>query len=194
MRLETDGTGAGFFFFVEKLSEDAPPAAMELERLDVPAGVSCLRDLRDLEDGLVPGGTDEHLCFEPVSWDRKPAVVMSAPPGRVRLNGHRAPRLSVLDVGDQVSQDETVLHLSRIRRPHVGTAPKDLVGRNCPVCMVPFAEASNVVVCECGAGLHLDPESVPESERLDCALLGSCPTCDQPVSLEAGVVFLPELL
>ena len=80
-----------------------------------------------------------------------------------------------------------------MRRPRVGTTPEGLVGRKCGVCLVPLAGDSNVVVCDCGAGLHLDPKSVPEAERLDCALLG-CPTCDQSISMEAGFTYIPDLV
>jgi hypothetical protein len=173
---------------------------------------SCIES--SLQNGLESGFTacahDSGVSFEPIIQGHKPVVIMYAPLNalspvparsasrtphdRVRLNGQRAPRLSVLEIGDQVLWGDVVLHLSRTRVPRVGGVPTALIGCKCGICTVPFDDSSTVVVCDCGAGMHLDPETVPEAERLDCALLGSCPACDQPVPLEAGLVYLPELV
>ena len=112
---------------------------------------------------------------------------------KVRLNDHPSPIVAVLDVGDQLQIGDTVLHLTKFREFAVGPPSPDLLGRRCGVCRVPFDEQTRVYLHDCGEALHLESESKPAEERLECALLGNCPNCGGSISLESGYSFTPEL-
>jgi hypothetical protein len=134
------------------------------------------------------------LQFEPLNVDRRPALLMLTPTGvRVRVNARPSPRVAVLAVGDQLQIGDAVLHLTRYREFAVGPPSPELLGRRCEVCRVPFDEQTRVYIHDCGQALHLEPESKPAEDRLECALLGDCPNCREPISLESGYSFLPEL-
>jgi len=134
------------------------------------------------------------LYFEPLTVDRRPALLMLTPKGvEVRVNGRPSPRVSVLAVGDQLQLGDAVLHLTRYREPAVGPPSPELLGRRCEVCRVPFDEHTRVYIHDCGQPLHLEPESKPAEDRLECALLGDCPNCREPISMESGFSYLPEL-
>jgi hypothetical protein len=131
------------------------------------------------------------VCVERVGggW----ALLMLTPPSlEVRLNGLPAPRVAVLAVGDQIQLPEAVLHVTKHRSVALGPPSAALVGKTCGVCRGVFDERTVVLVHDCGAALHLEPESKPAGERLECALLG-CPDCGKPVSLESGFSYLPEV-
>jgi hypothetical protein len=168
--------------FVEPLDgdEDAARASSELQALVVPDGVHAFE-------------LDETILFEPIDLEGRVALAMTTPRGRrVRLNGASAPRVSVLRVGDQVQLEDVVLHVTYMRRPRVGPPPKTLVGKPCGLCSVPFTETSTVVAHDCNTYLHLEPEEGAAGDPLRCALLG-CPVCNEPVSLEDGYAYEPEL-
>jgi hypothetical protein len=86
-----------------------------------------------------------------------------------------------------------VLHLTRYREFAVVPPPPELVGRRCGVCRVPFDESTWIFVHDCGEAMHLEPESKPADERLECAALGACPRCDEPLEFESGFLYYPEL-
>jgi len=134
------------------------------------------------------------LHFESLSVERDAALLMLTPPGvRVRVNDRPSPVVAVLELGDQLQIGDTVLHLTRYREPSVGAPTPELLGRRCGVCRVPFDPQTRVYVHDCGEALHLEPESKPAEERLECALMGDCPNCGEPISMESGFSFLPEL-
>jgi hypothetical protein len=134
------------------------------------------------------------LQFEPLTMDRRPALLMMTPIGvGVRVNARPSPRIAVLAEGDQVQIGDAVLHLTRYREFAVGPPSPELLGRRCEVCRVPFDEQTRVYIHDCGQPLHLEPESKPAEDRLECALLGDCPNCRQPISMESGYSYLPEL-
>jgi hypothetical protein len=135
------------------------------------------------------------LHFEPLTVGRRTSLLMLSPPGvEARVNDRPSPRVAVLGVGDQLQVGQTVLHVTRFREIAVGPPTSELLGRRCGVCRVPFDESTTVYVHECGTPMHLEPESTPAEERLQCALLGgSCPNCGEPISLESGYSYLPEL-
>jgi hypothetical protein len=134
------------------------------------------------------------LWFESLTVDRRPALLMLTPNEvDVRLNDRPAPRISVLSMGDQLQIGDAVLHLTRYREFAVGPPAPELLGRRCEVCRLPFVENTRVYVHDCGQPLHLEPESKPAEDRLECALVGDCPTCREPISMESGYSYLPEL-
>jgi hypothetical protein len=135
------------------------------------------------------------LHFEPLSVDRRPALLMLTPQGvDVRVNDRPSPRIALLAVGDQLQIGDAVLHLTRYREFAVGPPSPEILGRKCAVCLIPFAHDTRVYVHDvCGQPLHLEPESKPPEERLECARLGDCPHCERPISLKSGYSFLPEI-
>ena len=119
---------------------------------------------------------------------------MLTPSGvEARVNDRPSPRLAVLGVGDQLQVGETVLHVTRYNEFSVGPPTPELLGRRCGVCRVPFDESTQVYVHDCGTPMHLDPKSKPADERLECAALGACPNCEQPIVMQSGYSYLPEI-
>jgi hypothetical protein len=190
-----------FRFLVEPLTDGAERRrdAAELLDLQIGAGV-CALDVDSVAGvpRLEASRRDRlpsprALQLEAVSVERGPALLVITPPEvEVRVNGGPAPRVAVLEVGDQVQLEETLLHVTRFRHFEVGPPSTELVGRKCGVCLMTIDEHTQVYVHDCGQVLHLEPESKPAEERLECALMG-CPTCDGPVSLESGFTYLPDL-
>jgi hypothetical protein len=193
---------ADFRFIVEPGADadDRRRDASELLEVPVGRGVRAL-DLESLaSDPRLEatrrgrGFRARALHFEPLTVDRRPTLLMLTPPGvRTRVNGRPSPSLALLEVGDQLQVGDTVLHLTQYREFAVGPPPPELLGRRCGVCRVPFDRETRVYLHDCGAALHLEPESKPAEERLECALLGDCPNCGEPISMEPGYSFLPEI-
>jgi hypothetical protein len=162
-------------------------------------GVSTL-DLESFasDPRLSQGGRDGRrstraLYFEPLSVGRRASLLMLSPPGvEARVNDRPSPRIAVLEVGDQLQVGETVLHVTRYREFVVGPPSAELLGQRCGVCRVPFDESTQVYVHECGTPMHMEPESKPAAERLECAVLGDCPNCEQPIVTQSGYSYLPE--
>jgi hypothetical protein len=134
------------------------------------------------------------LHFESLAIEKRAALLMLTPTCvSVRVNDHPSPIVAVLKVGDQVQVGDTVLHLTQYREFTVGPPSPELLGRRCGVCRVPFDQQTRVYLHDCGEALHLEPDSKPADERLECALLGDCPNCGEPISTESGYSFLPEV-
>jgi hypothetical protein len=162
------------------------------------AGENGVRDVAELEVISIPAGAttlevDQGIRFEALTLEGRAALAMvTSPERRVRVNGAGAPLVSVLRIGDQVQLDDCVLHVTYMRRPRVGAPPAGLVGKPCGLCSVPFTATSTVVAHDCNTYLHLEPEDPSTDEALQCALLG-CPTCNEPVVLDEGYTYEPEL-
>ena len=132
--------------------------------------------------------------FETARRAGRELLLLYTAPGRTtRVNGRPAPRICRLEVRDQVQSGDALIHVTRFRHVEAAAPTPEQIGVRCPVCRVAIDEATRVVVHDCGTALHLEPESVPEAERMECALLG-CPTCRQPVELTHGLVYEPEPL
>lgn len=161
----------------------------ELCSLDVDTFASTLKLEAQRENCSVHGRA---LLLEVLGAGAGAELLMQTPGALgVRVNGARPPCITPLVVGDQVQLDDAVVHVTRHRHLEAGPPSEDLVGRRCGVCLVPIATHTTVVQHDCGQVLHLEPESVPEEDRLECALFG-CPQCEEPVSLECGLVYQPE--
>ena len=194
----------GFHLLVESLACGARPAARtaaDLPVLAVPAGVTQLAPDRD-PLALVPAaqaGSDEPaagaLVLEPVTVGGRARLLLLTPAGlHARLNGAAVPALALLEVGDQLQLGgRAVLHVTEYRRAGAVSPPAKLVGSPCGVCRLPLTAETTVHICRCGLPLHLEGPPKPESERLECALFGDCPTCGSEVRTEGGHAWLPEL-
>ena len=200
-------TAASFFLLLDRL---CPPAAegadarrVPLDALEVPEGVSFLRLAADGRPALDTAAAPAKGAFaiEPV-WDgTTPRLLFARPRGGGRaavVNGQPAPRLTLLDVRDQVTLDACpyLLHVTRFHPPGVGPVAQALVGRKCPICRVPFQAGDPVYTCwACGTAIHYSvvaPEADAE-EGFDCFYsVKACPACGHELALEGGFIYLPE--
>ena len=201
MTSECDKT-MDFRFLVEPCGEayDQRRDASELVDVEVGRGVRVLDVESFASDPRIVAAPRSRapkagtLQFEPLTVDRRPALLMlTSNEVEVRVNDRPSPRIAVLAVGDQLQIGDAVVHLTRYREFAVGPPSTELLGRRCEVCRVPFDERTRVYIHDCGQPLHLEPESKPAEDRLECALLGDCPNCREPISMESGYSYLPEL-
>jgi hypothetical protein len=129
---------------------------------------------------LPPGGSARLLCLPPRS-------------ARLRLNGRPAPPVALLELGDELQVGGFTVYVSEHLGGGAVPVPAELVGSPCGLCRLPFAAGTDVARCRCGEVLHLEGPPKPEAERLECALLGDCPTCSRPLKLAGGWAWLPEV-
>jgi hypothetical protein len=160
-----------------------------VEKIEVPAaGTACL-----------PWGPDpaDAAVLEAVTVGRQPFLLMlSAGLQRPRVNGQRAPCVSLLSVRDQVQlPDGRLFHVTRYTQPAIGRPGSDHLGKECPVCRTRFGTETTVYLCPaCGTAAHCEGEEKPADQRLECIRLSSeCPTCGAPVVMTQGYTYLPEL-
>jgi hypothetical protein len=95
-----------------------------------------------------------------------------------RVNGLRAPRVSLLSAGDRLRFDgSSSFQVAIYYRPQLGPVPVDFIGVSCPICTIPLAEGELCLICRCGAPFHAaDDESVEGA--LACARMATeCPRC-----------------
>lgn len=165
--------------------------------LAVPAGVSFLPMHAESEPRLTATPSEppqEAPILEPtVLRGGQPRLLLVMPAScSVRVNESRAPRVAVLRERDQFQFDAAhVFHVALFHRPQTGPAPASCVGKPCPICLTLFTDdpASICYRCQCGTLLHLQ-----DSAGLECArAVRECPHCHQPISLEEGYAWLPNL-
>lgn len=187
-----------FYVFFER--SPGVGAQFPVVPVPVPPGVSRLRPFRiepltvapDLADA--PAATVGHdwPWLEPiVDAHGKLRLLMVQPEGfNARLNGLPARRVSVLREKDFLHlTPDCSLHVSVLHRPCIGPPPAALLGRECPVCRVPFVAESRCYACQCGAGLHF--EEGPDS--LECVRTRTECVCGQPIILTEGFGYQPDL-
>jgi hypothetical protein len=188
---------AEFRLLVEGATDGDPPTrnAGELPMHSSGDGVLALA-----VDDLAPVQPDAAersvaLRFEALAVEHSDALLMLAPPRLdVRVNGLPAPRITVLEVADQVQLAGAVLHVTRYQSSATGPPAPEHIGRRCPICSVEIDADTRVHVHACGALLHAEePGSKPEADLLQCAQLGTCPDCDSSVALTTGLTYTPEL-
>ena len=142
-----------------------------------------------------PPGVKGAVLMEQVPLRRQPRLlVVRAGAGRAHVNGLPAPRFALLKEKDTLRLDEDcVLHVAVFNQPSIGLASAERVGKECPVCRVPFLATSKCYVCACGTVMHC--EDGGNDDSLQCAQLrarSGCPACQRPVVLESGYSYLPE--
>jgi hypothetical protein len=123
-------------------------------------------------------------------------LLVSPPNARVCKNGIPAPVISSLELGDQVSTNPAaVLHVSKRRQAFAAQPSQDLVGKQCPLCLVPFTAETRVRECDsCGAARHMEGDEVAvQADRLQCWELGVCPICSaEAATTTQSLAFIPE--
>jgi hypothetical protein len=143
-----------------------------------------------------PAGSAPCVRLEAVTLRRQLRLLLMCPgEQRVRVNGVIAPPLVALKENDCVRLDADVaLHVALFNRPCIGPVNAKLVGKECPVCRVPFAVNVRCCSCACGAAMHCEEDAV--TDGLQCAQLRSssgCIVCQRPVILQPGYNCLPEV-
>ena len=189
-----------FQLLVEDLGA-APVArdAAALPVLEVPSGVSHL-DLGAEPLALAPHAPAKPaLALEPIEATatagvRSRLVLLTPPELRLCLNGLPLPAVALLVVGDQLQLDtRAILHVTEVREAGASAPSPALVGSPCGVCRLPLTADTAVLICGCGLPLHLEGPPKPKGERLECALIGDCPSCGAEIKPDGGPVWLPEL-
>jgi len=120
-------------------------------------------------------------------------VVSCARNAVLRVNGSLAPRIVVVRERDAIQFNGCApVYLAVYSTPPIGEVPQSAVGKECPVCRVPFIPGARVYVCTCGAVLHCEDDK--GDDGLQCALMtsGGCMVCKHPLILKAGYANLPE--
>jgi hypothetical protein len=141
-----------------------------------------------------PGGAAQAVLLEQVTQRRQPRLLLVREGcGLVHVNGLPAPRFSLLKERDTLRLDgDFLLHVTIYNRPVIGPVAAALIGKECPVCRVPFTVSSRCYVCSCGTALHCEDSG---EDCLQCAKLrvrSGCPVCQRPVVLDPGYSYLPE--
>jgi hypothetical protein len=142
-----------------------------------------------------PGESEQAVLLEQVALRRQPRLLLVREGGdHVQVNGLPAPRFSLLKERDTLRlKGNFLLHVTVYNRPVIGPVGAEWIGKECPVCRVPFTAACRCYVCACGAVLHC--ENGGTDDCLQCAQLrarSGCPACQRPVVLEPGYSYLPE--
>jgi hypothetical protein len=102
------------------------------------------------------------------------------------VNGEVVSRVAVMAPGDEFSwrPGGLAFRVALYVRPRLGPPPKNVLGKPCPVCRVPFVQITTCFTCGCGAVTHCEG---PGAQKLQCALLTqTCPVCRRPVVLVEG--------
>jgi hypothetical protein len=142
-----------------------------------------------------PGDTENAVLVEQVTQRRQPRLLLvRVGASRAAINGLPAPQFILLKERDSLRLDEDfLLHVTVYNRPAIGPAPAEWIGKECPVCRVPFTASSRCYICACGTVMHCDDNG--KEDGLQCAQLrvrSGCPACQRPVVLEPGYSYLPE--
>jgi len=196
----TETSSQEFHLFVERPADGAAVAGLapgELaNKLVVPAGVWCLQVTAEQGPQLLrlPPETMASAVLLEASFAHRPQPrLLALTPGVqiLRVNGQPAPRLAVLTERDTFQvNDDWIFHVAIFNRPRIGPPGPELIGRPCPVCLVPFAAGAKVQLCHCGAAFHCE-----EPGGLECIQMNAeCQACGRPFVLTAGYTALPELI
>ncbi len=180
-------------------SSDASPNH-SLPALRIPPGESYLAMREDGEPLVTTECDPSHATplfrLAPVRIAQLQVLLLVPVDGKAsRVNGSRVPEIALLKPGDQLSLDPRFqLHVALVRRPYQGTPPQELIGKQCPVCTVPFESQTTIFLCPCGTGLHDEGDDRPAEVRLECAKLASlCPGCQQPMDRKESISTVPDV-
>ena len=201
-------TTVRFHLLIERSGLASAAETTALEAVAVPAGLSRIAPEAVGAAGGVtvePAGArpwteagqgKRTVGVEVVTQHGRPTLLLfTSPSSDARLNGTPAPRIAPLRVGDRLNLGPDVaLHVTTYQIPELGPPTADRVGKECPVCRIPFEADSRVFTCgTCATQMHLQGEEKPEPERLRCALISPvCCHCDQELTMHEGYLWLPE--
>ncbi len=169
------------------------------EPMPVPASPATLQMPPGEPPQLAPGINplaDGAIVVEQIVNNRRQLRLLALQPRGepLRVNGQLVPRLAVLGEKDSLQlPDETTLHVTFFNRPHVGKPPASLVGKQCPICRVPFTAEATVYLCACGVATHHGNDG--DTEALQCAQTQHvCVGCERPITLKEGFTYWPDLV
>jgi hypothetical protein len=139
--------------------------------------------------------SNARAIFEPLSSTRSQArlAVLALTEEPLRVNGQPAPRVTMLKERDVVQLGANlVLHVAIFHRPNFGAPEPQAIGRQCPVCGLPFDATSRCLRCQCGTHLHCEEGF---AGALECArmLRSGCPSCHRALVLTPGFSSFPEV-
>jgi hypothetical protein len=171
-------------------------------KIEVSAGISWLvveesKPPRLVRDSPPESLKRQHFVIEPVFIAHQQQAILVSPPGRrARVHGQLAPFATLIGPGDTVmldSEDEHLLHVALYQRVPVAKCPEQFVGKDCPICRVPFRSADELYLCVCGVALHWKSAPGDGQEPLTCAQdISECPSSFHPIVKTEGYASLPE--
>lgn len=182
-----------FQLFVERAAHTA--SAQACDRVDVPTtGAAWITaDASSIVIGASP--SPAAIAIETIAVDRQPCLALCAPPNEnLRVNGMPCGPQCVVGLKDVVElPGGAVFHVSQIRRPYVGKARAQDIGRACPICLAPVSGEAQVLVC-CGCDTVLHDRNPNNEEQVQCALTTRhCPTCGVELARTEETVYAPEI-
>ncbi len=178
-------------------SSSTAPRVLETVRL--PGDVSYLHTGASPESLVTPTASNGALMIEPLPDGPHPRLLLLTPNGAAAptVNGHGAPRVCLLRVGDQLLLDDgRLLHVTAYSTPMIGPPTEQQIGGPpCPVCRTPILKKNaRVFTCPCGSVAHFDdPADTAHDACLECATIPSeCLVCKEPISLCGGFRYVPD--
>lgn len=189
---------------VEPVNQASPvpdPAGFKVETnalaglLRLPPGPSMLslaQDGRPQLRDLAGSRLTEGVVVKPLRnrFHQQRLLVVNRTAHTLRVNGQPAPRVAALKEKDNFRwTGEAVFHVTAFHQPNIGSPSARLLGKECPICRVPFSDDTNCYVCACGTAVHCEDSAA----GLQCAhLRADCPSCRRPIVLVEGYSYLPE--
>jgi len=170
-----------------------------LQTVRIPGRVSYLHTGAPAESLVTPTGSDGDLMIEPLPDRPSPRLLLLTPDGAAvpTVNGHGAPRVCLLRVGDQLLLDDgRLLHVTAYSTPVIGPPTEQQIGARCSVCRTPITKENvRVFTFPCGSVAHYDdPADTGNDNCLECATLSSeCLVCHHPIRLGGGFEYVPDL-
>lgn len=114
---------------------------------------------------------------------------------RVRVNGSRVARWTLLHSGDVLDLDDLTFHVSLLNQPYIGPPEPSHVGRKCGYCRVKIEDSDEmrIYACpKCGFPTHFQDDHVPPETRLECAKASSqCGHCQADIIASEGFTHVP---
>jgi hypothetical protein len=185
--------------YVGVWSDGSPDRPQSHEILALPVGASSLLAAPGGASRLADNGQKEADSFiiEPVFIEHRPQAILISPPGRrARVGGQISPPTTLIREGDTVLLDDEHLFTVLVyQRVPVGNCTAEYVGKECPICRVPFGAEDLLYFCACGApALHWKSAPPAGEEPLTCAQdLTECQSCLQAIVKKDGYASQGEL-
>src|SRR5262245_30811919 len=164
----------------ESLLGHAPPANQPLILDPGPARLGCDESGAPSLFHTPASSSDPGPRFEAITGPgAQPRLLLVAEPKHpARVNGLRAPRVTLLRAGDRLHFDGTAsFRVAIYHRPRLGPVPAELVGVACPICTIPLAEGDQCLVCRCGAPFHAAADDSREGALACARMTAECPRC-----------------